>query len=108
MNMDKKIAVFAAATKNELYDTDICEEGTPYGWQVYAVETQETLDQYIEASECCWIESTRAMPGVIAGFPFVAWHRIQVKKGQPRDSMSVVDFGNVRMVLRGTDLTNFV
>lgn len=93
---------FAAATNNELFDADY----NGGEWMVEAVETQETLEQWEESSKC-WNERTAMKAGEIAGFPFRAWKSVQAAKGQPRQSMSVIDFGDVRVVLPGTDLSNF-
>ena len=93
---------FAAATNNELFDAD-------YGdgeWMVEAVETQETLAQWEESSQS-WNERTAMQSGEIAGFPFRAWKSAQAVKGQPRQAISVVDLGNVRIALPGTNLKNF-
>jgi len=58
------IIAFASATNGELYDTDD-------GWMIEAVETQESIDDFIGASES-YSERSVAHRGVIAGFPFVA------------------------------------
>ena len=106
MNMTEKLAAFSAATNNELFDVDLQKDGTPYGWQVEAVETHETLEMWEESSKG-WNERTAMKTGEIAGFPFRAWKSAQAVKGQPRQSMSVVDLGDVRIALPGTDLTVF-
>ena len=93
---------FAAATNNELFDADY----NGGEWMVEALETQETLEQWEESSKG-WAERTAMKAGEIAGFPFRAWESAQAAKGQPRQSMSVVDLGSVRIILPGTNLTNF-
>lgn len=93
---------FAAATNNELFDSDY--KGGE--WMAEAVETHETLEQFEESSKG-WNERTAMNTGEICGFPFRAWKSAQAVKGQPRQSMSVVDLGDVRIVLPGTDLTVF-
>lgn len=93
---------FASATNNELFDADY----NGGEWMVEAVETQETLEQWEESSKS-WNERTAMQTGEIAGFPFRAWKSAQAIKGQPRQSMSVVDLGSMRIVLPGTNLTNF-
>lgn len=93
---------FAAATNNKLFDADY----NGGEWMVDAVETQETLGQWEESSKV-WNERTTMKTGEIAGFPFRAWKSAQTMKGKPRRSMSVVDLGDVRIALHGTDLTNF-
>ena len=100
--MADNLKKFAAATNNELFDADY--KGGE--WMTDAVETQETLEQWEESSNG-WNERTAMKTGEIAGFPFRAWKSAQAAKGQPRQSMSVVDLGDVRIVLPGTDLSVF-
>ncbi len=100
--MTENLKKFAAATNSELFDADY--KGGE--WMCEAVETQETLEQWEESSDG-WNERTAMKSGKIAGFPFRAWKSAQAVKGQPRQSMSVVDLGDVRIVLPGTDLTYF-
>ena len=100
--MTENLKKFAAATNNELFDADY--KGGE--WMTDAVETQETLEQWEESSNG-WNERTAMKTGEIAGFPFRAWKSAQAAKGQPRQSMSVVDLGDVRIVLPGTDLSVF-
>lgn len=99
MEISQALAALAAATNSELYDNE-------YQWMVGAVETHETLDQFVESS-AKWNERTSAKHGEIAGFKFVAWSKVQVRRGDTRQSLSVIDFGDVRFAL-DTDLTNFV
>jgi hypothetical protein len=101
--MTENLKKFAAATNGELFDADY--KGGE--WMCEAVETQETLEQWEESSNG-WNERTATKSGEIVGFPFRAWKSAQAVKGQPRQSMSVVDLGDVRIVLHGTDLTYFV
>ncbi len=91
---------FAASTNNELFDADY--KGGE--WMVDAVETAETLEQFQDSSKT-WSERTAMKNGEIAGFKFVAWKSAQIRKGQGRDSISVIDFGDSRVVLTGVDLT---
>lgn len=102
MNMTEKLAAFAAAVNNELFDP----EWHGGEWMVESVETQETLEQWEESSKF-WNERSTMKTGNLAGFPFRAWKNVQAVKGQPRQSMSVIDFGEVRFALPGTDLTVF-
>lgn len=60
-----------------------------------------------EESSKGWNERTAMKTGEIGGFPFRAWKSVQAVRGQPRQSMSVVDFGDMRIALPGTDLTVF-
>jgi len=96
------LQAFAEATRNELFDADY----NGGEWMIEAVQTAETLADWEESSRK-WNERTAMKSGEIAGLPFRAWSRAQPLKGMPRDSISVVDFGDYRFVLHGTDLTNF-
>jgi len=98
----ENLAKFAAATNNELFDAEY--KGGE--WMVEAVETHETLEQFEESSKN-WNERTAMKTGEIAGFSFRSWKTAQSVKGAPRQSMSVIDLGGVRIALPGTDLTNF-
>lgn len=100
--MNENFKKFAAATNNELFDADF-HDGE---WMCEHFETQETLEQW-EESSLGWSERTAMKTGEIGGFPFRAWKTAQAVKGQTRQSVSVVDLGEVRIVLPGTDLTIF-
>ena len=93
---DEKLAAFAAATNNDLYDPH-WEGGT---WMVPAVETHETLQDFEDAS-CHWAEcSTPTLVGNIGGFPAIGWRRVQPHKGSQCGSLVVVvDFGDRRVSL---------
>ena len=93
-NVQQNIAAFGAATNNELFDPDY-KSGK---WMIDAVQTSETLDQIIDSAKC-WAEKSAANHGVIAGFPFVSYSKMQARRGDARRSLSVVDFGDVRYVL---------
>lgn len=102
MTMTENLAAFAAATNNELFDA-----GYNGGeWMIEAVETHETIDNFVEASNS-YNECTREKFGEIAGFKFVAFSKVQLRKGDTRRALSVIDFGDVRYAL-DTDLTDFV
>lgn len=102
MTMTEKLAAFAAATNNELFDA----EWQGGEWMVNAVQTAETLAEWEESSRN-WNERTAMKSGEVAGFPFRAWSRAQPLKGMPRESISVIDFGDYRFVIHGSDLTAF-
>lgn len=102
MTMTEKLAAFAAATNNELFDADY----NGGEWMVEAVETSETIENFVEASNS-YNECTREKFGEIAGFKFAAFSRVQLRKGDQRRALSVVDFGDVRVAI-DADLTDFV
>lgn len=93
-NIDSALRAIHDLTGGDLYDADY--RGGE--WMVEAVQTHETLDQFIESS-AKWAEKSNMRRGTIAGLPCVAWDRVQAFKGQPRRSMAVIDFGDVRMAL---------
>lgn len=100
--MKELLKKFGEATNNELYDPDY-KDGE---WMVEAVETHETLENYADSSKV-WAEKSTAKSGEIAGFKFLAWAKVQPKKGDARRQVSVVDFGDFRIVLNA-DLSIFV
>lgn len=103
MKMNKENLIkFGIATNNELFDKDY-KDGE---WMVRAVETHETIDNFVESSKK-WVEKSKEKTGEIAGFRFVAWANCQAAKGQPRKELSVVDFGDIRFAI-DADLTNFI
>lgn len=99
--MNANILKFAAATNNELFDS----EWKGGEWMTEAVETHETIGNFIDASKN-YAKCSPSKTGTIAGFPFIAWRQIQVSKGKKRRSLSVVDFGDVRFAIE-TDLSDF-
>ncbi len=99
--MNTQLQAFAAATNNELFDADY----NGGEWMIEAVETRETIEHFVEASNG-YRECTREKFGEIAGFKFVAFSEVQVRKGDQRRQLSVIDFGDVRYAL-DCDLTNY-
>lgn len=94
-NMEK----FAAGTNYEIIDEDgdrMCD----------VVETKESLDDW-ESSSVDWAQRSATHKGEVSGLPFLAWETTQTEKGQPRQSMSVVDLGDYRLALPGTNLDMF-
>lgn len=102
MSVSKNLAAFAEATNNELFDTDSRFEE----WMVEAVETQETLENFIESSKGWAEKSVKMESGEIAGFKFISWNKVQVRKGEQRRSLSVIDLGDARYAI-DTDLSYF-
>lgn len=100
--MNTQLQAFAAATNNELFDADY----NGGEWMIEAVETHETIDHFVEASNG-YNECTREKFGEIAGFKFVAFNKVQLCKGDQRRQLSVIDFGAVRYALN-CDLTDFI
>ena len=92
--MNEQLKAFAAATHNEFCDPEY-KDGK---WLVGAVETLETLEQFVESSRK-WAMHTAPKSGEIGGFKFIAWNSCQGRTGQARRSMSVVDLGDVRFAI---------
>ena len=88
------LAAFAQATDNQLYDV----EWNDGDWMIEAVETQESIDDFVAASRN-YAEATNPVHGIIAGFPFVAFRKIQVRRGDQRRELSVIDFGDRRVAI---------
>ena len=95
---------FAAATNGEIFDPDF-NGGT---WMYGFAETHETFEDFVESSNKNWSESSKEKFGKIGGFNFLAFSEMQVTKGAIRQSLSIVDFGDIRVVIRGCDLTLYV
>jgi len=93
--MKEALKKISEATKDEVCDIDY-DEADP--WMVDAVETHETIDDFIESS-AKWNERTVARHGTIAGFRFICWNQMQAFKGDPRRQLSVIDLGEVRFAL---------
>jgi len=92
MSMTEKLAAFADATNSNAYDPAY-EGGT---WMVEAVETSETLEQWVESSDG-WAKCSREIRGEVAGFPFVGWSNSKGARGHLRLSMTVDDFGELQI-----------
>ena len=88
------IEKFAAVSK-ATFGNCIFSDGQ---WLIEAVETQETLNNYND-SRLTWNECAGRLEGEVAGFKFLGWSKIQPKKGDPRRSLTIVDFGDVRVAL---------
>lgn len=91
---EDKLRALSNATGGDVYDVNY--KGGE--WMYHAVETFETIEMFLDSSKG-WAERTKAQSGEIAGLPFVCWESMQVKKGQQRDSLSVIDFGDVRVAV---------
>lgn len=96
---------FSASTNCEIYEPNYPSGGK---WKRPVEETQKTLDDFVESSKNDWPESTKAKFGEIAGFKFVTFGEIKLKKESPRQRISIVDFGDSRVLIIGCDLTAYV
>lgn len=87
------------AVSNTTLDKDLFDgEYNKNDWSCTAVETQETLGNY-DDSRGEWSEVAGRVEGAVAGFKFIGWVTVQIKKGQARRSLTVIDFGDFRMAL---------
>lgn len=101
--MSIHLKAFADATNNELFDPDY--RGGE--WMCEHAETAETLDEFIASSKM-WRECSSVRHGEIAGFAYIYFRNVQLRGGQSRQSLSVVDFGDRRVALPGTDISYYV
>lgn len=97
MKIETQLRAIHDLTGGDLYDADY--RGGE--WMVEAVQTHETIDQFIE-SAAKWAERSKMQRGTIAGMPCVVWERVQAHRGQPRRSMAVIDMGDVRYAVDHT------
>lgn len=89
-NANEKLAALEAALP------DLLDGGS---WMVEAVETADTLSDFESASQG-WAEcSSQTIRGTVAGMPFVAWEQVQVRKGDRRRPLAVIDLGDKRVAL---------
>jgi hypothetical protein len=63
-----------------------------------AVETFETLEQWYDSKKY-WNECAGRVEGEVAGFKFLGWKKVQMQKGDARRAVTVIDFGDFRVVL---------
>lgn len=101
MELQQALALIHEATGGDLYDTD-WEGGS---WMCQAVQTADTLSDF-EAAAKNYAESGTVERGELAGFPFLHFGVVQVAKGTQRQSLSVIDLGDVRFAI-ADDLTNY-
>src|SRR5574341_213375 len=94
MANESQLKALSEVTGGNLYDAE-WQGGT---WMIEAVQTHETIEQFIESS-VKWTERSTMKRGTIAGMPCVVWDRVQAHHGQPRRSMAVIDFGDIRFAV---------
>ena len=97
---EEQLNKFAEATDNELYDIE-------HGWMTgKAEETADTLAAFEEASRD-YNERTSPKHGEVAGFKYIAFEKVQVRKGDRRSSWTVIDFGDARIAI-DDDITDYL
>ena len=97
----EQLKKFADATGNDIFDPEF-DGGS---WMIKSVETRETIEDFIRAAKG-YASATKEKFGEIAGFKFIAFSEVQLRKGDRRRQLSVVDFGDVRYAL-DCDLTDY-
>lgn len=94
MTITEKLQAISDVSGGNLFDADY----NGGEWMVNAVQTAETVEQFIESvkhyNECSAMKS-----GTIAGLPFVVWKNVQIRKGDTRRSLAVIDLGEVRFAV---------
>jgi len=75
-------------------------------WLFEAEQTADSIDDFVEASNS-YAERTKGKFGKVAGFPFVSFEKVQVRKGDQRRPLTVIDFGQIRVAL-DCDLYDFL
>lgn len=91
MTTHQNLLKFADATGHEIFCKD-------YGWLETAVETQETIADF-EVASITYNECSNQKYGQIAGFNFISFAQIQVRKGDQRRALSVIDLGGERFAI---------
>lgn len=87
------------SVSNTTLDKDLFDgEYNQNDWACSAVETQETLANW-DNSKNNWAECAGRVEGEVAGFKFLGWKKAQLAKGQARRAITVIDFGDFRVVL---------
>lgn len=91
------LANIDAATGSNVYDA--AYDGGK--WMYEPTEAQNTLDHFVEASASYWLEvSADFERGEVGGLPFIVWAKVQQKKGDARNALTVIDFGDFRVSLK--------
>lgn len=92
----EKLNAFADATNGDIYDKN-------YSWMFPEVLTRDSLEDFIESSSF-WSECSRTHQGRFNDVLYLSWENSQARKGDMRDSLTVLDFGDVRVSLKGLAL----
>lgn len=93
-NIKSQLEALSIETSGDIYDHEY-DGGT---WMLEAVQTTETIENFVESSKN-YNECSAMMRGTVAGLPFVVWKTVQVRKGDARRSVAVIDFGDTRFVI---------
>ena len=101
-NFSDKLKALSLATKGDIYDHEY-KGGV---WMHSEVETQETLADF-EAASRKYAECSKPLHGEIAGMQFLAFAKVQARKGDVRQSLSIIDFGDRRIAIN-ENLNEFI
>ena len=97
---EEKLVDLSVSLNGELYDHEY-EGGY---WLVDPVETKSTIEDFLVSCRE-WRERTDHVCGTIAGMDYIFWEEVQVRKGDQRDALLVIDFGDRRLAFRH-DISN--
>jgi hypothetical protein len=104
--IDRKILEsLEKVSEGEIFSTHKDPEGVEYGWMYEPVETHDTLEDFERASDG-YAESSNPEKGTLAGFPTLFFDRVQVRRGDQRTALTVIDVGEVRLAFRA-DFSEF-
>lgn len=94
MTKTEALQALHEATGGDLYDA-VWGGGQ---WMHSATETADTLDQFVAASEQ-WNEVGCVRECRVAGLRAVYFGEVQVRKGNTRRELTVIDLGDVRVAV---------
>lgn len=95
MTFQEAIEKFTEVTEDEAYDAEFSPEDP---WMVEAEETFQPIEHFIESSKR-WAEKSKMETGEINGLTYVYWAEMQANKGDRRQELAVVDFGDRRIAM---------
>jgi hypothetical protein len=94
MTQTEALTALHTLTHGDLYDAN-------YGggtWMVRATFTTETLAEFALASDR-YAKCSVPSRGTIAGLPCLSFEEVQVRRGDARQPLSVIDLGDVRVAV---------
>ena len=101
MTKAEALAAIHEATGGDIYDT----EWQGGEWMVDAIETHETIEDFIAAS-ANYAECSRMQRGTVGGVPAISFAQVQARKGDQRRPLSVLDLGEIRVAV-SAELADF-
>ena len=61
--------------------------------------TRDTIADFKRAARTLWVECKETSDAVYTGFAAVEFRGVQINRNQTRHALTVIDFGDVRVVL---------